>query len=230
MDTVEQMFPFKQGDLVMHKRWSVDLVAAARLAGIPVERMTREAREMATHFPRWLLTLTHDGQAVRCHACQGLIVFDDGTRCVQCGKRFQDLPNGLRTGWFGVMPPVGIDGLTRIKDALLARPPRQHVVGHREGLGNYVLVPLVATYPGDFPSRPPDVFYLPEFRDIPGVPRAEYSHEFHMIGLGRMCLFAAGEWYAQMTCREVLQQRAYPHVIKFLNYANGKKNAFAMVS
>ena len=29
---------------------------------------------------------------------------------------------------------------------------------------------------------------------------------------------------------EVLQQRAYPHVIKFLNYANGKRNAVAIVS
>ena len=27
-----------------------------------------------------------------------------------------------------------------------------------------------------------------------------------------------------------VQQRAYPHVIKMLNYANGKRNAFAIVS
>ena len=70
--------------------------------------------------------------------------------------------------------------------------------------------------------------YLPEFRDIPGVPRAEYSHAFHMIGQGRMCLFAGGEWHDRMTAREVLQQRAYAHVIKFLNYANGKTDAFAI--
>ena len=51
-----------------------------------------------------------------------------------------------------------------------------------------------------------------------------------MLGDGTMCLFAAGQWRRSMTCREVLQQRAYPHVIKLLNYADGKRDAFAIVS
>jgi hypothetical protein len=45
-----------------------------------------------------------------------------------------------------------------------------------------------------------------------------------------MCLFAAGQWSPEMTCREVLQQRAYAHLVKMLRYANGKADAFAVVS
>jgi len=229
-ESIEQVVPIKRGDTVTHRRWPVDLSAAARLAGVELDRLIREAREMAEHFPRWVLAVTRDGEPATCRACDGLVVFDAGVRCASCGKPVRDPPRGSRAGWFGVVPPVGIDGLARIKDALVARPPRRHVVGHRAGLGHYVLVPLVAAYPAGYPAHPPDVFYLPEFRDIPGVPRAEFSHEFHMIGQGRMCLFAAGEWHAGMTAREVLQQRAYAHVIKLLNYANGKTDAFAIVS
>jgi hypothetical protein len=136
----------------------------------------------------------------------------------------------VRAGWFGVMPPIGLDGLAKLRDAIVAKPPPRHVVAQREGLGTYILVPLVVWYPPGYPNIPLEVFYLPEFRKIPGVPRDEYSHAFHMIGTGRMCLFAGGEWNDRMTCREVLQQRAYAHVIKFLNFANGKKDAFAIVT
>jgi hypothetical protein len=226
----EQRFPIKQGDAVVHKRWAVDVAAAARLNSMPVDQLAGEVTEMAAHFPRWLLTIVCEGQPVPCRACEGLHVFDRGARCVQCDQPAKSLPRNCRAGWFGLMPPIGIDGLAAIKDALVARPPRRHVVGRAEALGHYVLVPLVACYAADHPKHPVDVYYLPEFRQIPGVPRDEYSHAFHMIGTGRMCLFAPGDWHERITCREVLQQRAYPHVIKFLNYANGKRDAFAMVS
>jgi hypothetical protein len=225
----EQMFPVKQGDAVVHKRWVVDLAHAGRL-GVPLDAIARDAAEMATHFPRWLLTLVKDGQPVSCRSCDSFLVFDRGVRCVACDRVPRDLPRGTRPGWFGVLPPIGIDGLAKIRNELVAKPPRRHVVGRTEALGHYMLVPLVAAYAADHPKHPFDVYYLPEFRQIPGIPRDEYSHAFHMIGTGRMCLFAPGDWHEHMTCREVLQQRAYPHVIKFLNYANGKKDAFAIVT
>ncbi len=227
---IEQRFPIKQGGAVTHKRWSLDVAVAARLNGMPVDQLAGEARDMAAHFPRWLLTIVCDGQPVPCRACEGLFVFDAGVRCVQCSKAARDLPRNGRAGWFGLMPPIGIEGLANIRDALVARPPRRHVVGRADTLGNYLLVPLVACYAADHPKHPIDVYYLPEFRDIPGVPRNEFSHAFHMIGTGRMCLFAAEDWHDRITCREVLQQRAYAHVIKFLNYANGKHDAFAVVT
>lgn len=225
---IEHAVPIKVGDTVTHRRWKVDLEAAARYAGVAVERLAHEAQEMAAHFPRWLLTLTRDGVPARCRSCDGLYVFENGARCVQCGTT--SVPRNTRGGWFGVMPPIGIDGLAHIKDKLLARPPQRHVVGYREPIGNYILVPVVVAYPAEYPRYPPNVHYLPEFRSIPGIPGDEYSHTFHMIGTGRMCLFTSSEWSEQLTCRDVLQQRAYPHVIKFLNYANGKKDAFAIVS
>lgn len=227
--TLEHTLPVRRGDEVVHRRWSVDLAAAARAAGLTVERMTREAQEMARHFPRWLLVLVRDGYPVQCNTCDTLFVFDGGARCVTCGKAPKDV-RPLRTGWFGLMPPIGIDSLQSIRDPLVAKPPRRHVVGNHDALGTYMLVPLVVQYPAAFPRAAVEVFYLPEFRDIPGMPREEYSHKFHMIGTGRMCLFAPEEWREETTAREVLQQRAYAHVIKFLNYANGKKDAFAIVT
>jgi hypothetical protein len=62
------------------------------------------------------------------------------------------------------------------------------------------------------------------------MPRDAASHEVHLYGSGCMCLFAPGEWRPEMSCREVLQQRAYAHVIKLLNYGNGKRDAFTLVS
>ena len=226
--TLEHALPVRRGDEVVHRRWAVDIAAAARAAGIPVDRMTREATEMARHFPRWVLVLVRDGRVLHCK-CDGVFVFDGGSRCAACGKTSKDARTA-HAGWFGLLPPIGLDGLPVVKRAIVERPPRRHVVGHAEALGTYVLVPLVVQYASGFPRTALDVHYLPEFRDIPGVPRDEYSHTFHMIGATRMCLFAPGDWREELTAREVLQQRAYPHVIKFLNYANGKRDAFAIVT
>ena len=74
------------------------------------------------------------------------------------------------------------------------------------------------------------VAYLPGFFQMPGLPREAPSHRVHMLSGGVMCLFAPNDWRREMTCREVLQQRAYPHVIKMLNYANGSRSAFDIVS
>lgn len=224
----QQQFPTRVGGEVVHRRWDVDIPAAAASAGVPVDRLGREVTDMAAHFPRWLLILAREGQPVLCR-CDGMFVFERGVRCVLCGDPPKDA-RGARAGWFGVLPPIGLDGLARVKAAVTKKPPKRHVVGARAGIGTFMLVPLVVQYPGAYPRDPLDVYYLPEFRDIPGVPVDEYSHTFHMIGRGRMCLFAATEWREDTTPREVLQQRAYPHVIKFLNYANGKKDAFAIVT
>jgi hypothetical protein len=223
-----QQFPTRVGGQVVHKRWSVDVAAAASSAGIGVERLERDAADMTAHFPRWLLVLVREGQPLTC-TCDGLFVFDRGVRCVLCEKAPKE-PRGARAGWFGVLPPIGLEGLARVRDAVTTKPPRRHVVGKRDPIGTFMLVPLVVQYPAAYPRYPLDVYYLPEFRDIPGVPSDEFSHAFHMIGKGRMCLFAPAEWREDSTPREVLQQRAYPHVIKFLNYANGKRVAFSIVT
>jgi hypothetical protein len=104
------------------------------------------------------------------------------------------------------------------------------VVGTHPSIGTYLLVPLVVPIPLGFPLTPLRVHYSPAIRRIKGMPQEEVSHTFHMLSNHQMCLFASGEWHSEMSCRETLQQRAFAHVIKLLNFANGKQSAFAIVS
>jgi hypothetical protein len=161
-----------------------------------------------------------------------MAVFDRGLRCVVCGRKVSPrrLKKRVELGWFGLLPPIGIEGLCRLKESLVARPPSQHLVGQRDGIGHYLLVPLVALYPQGFPQAPVRVAYLPSLFSVKGMPPEQASHAYHMLSGGFMCLFADGEWRRGMTCREVLQQRAYAHVIKLLRYGAGKRDAFASVS
>jgi len=222
-----------QGELVHHE-WPVDVQAACETqpwSRQAPERLSEEVDEMGQHFPRWLLTLADDGSLLRCRACKGMLVFDQGIRCVLCGTELKRraLPRSVQLAWFGLMPPIGIDNLSKIRGALVSRPPPEHVVGHHAQLGHYLLTPLLVVYPEGFPSLPPQVGYLPGFFSIPGVPSG-VGHQHHMLGRGVMCLFAPGQWRPETTVREVLQQRAYPHVVKLLNFANGKHDAFSRVS
>ncbi len=232
MKVLEQVFPRREGDRLVHHRWEVDLETAGRVlhAGDGGTRLRREAAEMAEHFPRWLLTVSLGRDRVLC-GCGGMLVFDRGLRCVICDRRASLSTLGAaQLAWFGLLPPVGLGGLPSLRDRLVARTPRLHVVGEQPSTGTYLLVPLVAVYLGCYPESPPRVAYLPGFFEIRGMPREAPSHEVHLLGGGFMCLFAGGEWRRAMTCREVLQQRAYAHVIKLLNWAAGKRNAFAIVS
>jgi len=103
-------------------------------------------------------------------------------------------------------------------------------IGRKLGLNaNEIRARCMAEF-GAFPEQPLRVAYLPGFFSIPGVPEDAPSHVVHLLGNGVMCLYAPGEWRPELTCREVLQQRAYPHAIKLLNFAAGRRRAFAIVS
>ncbi len=233
MNPVTQLFPRRENGGLVHKTWPLDVdraLEASPGAGLTASRLRQEASEMAAHFPRWLLTLHVCRDVGLCARCKGMLVFDRGLRCVNCDLEARKLPGNARLAWFGLMPPIGIDGLTRVKEGLLAASPAQHVVGRKDGLGHYLLVPLLASYPASFPGSPVEVAYLPGFFRIRGVPAERCSHVYHMFDQGLMCLFAPGQWRPEMTCREALQQRAYAHVVKLLNYANGKLDAFSIVT
>jgi hypothetical protein len=232
---IRQMFPRQENGHIVHKTWDLDLATALAIGGkgrLTADRLESEAGEMAEHFPRWLLTLSRGRDLMTCKHCQGMLVFADGLRCVVCDQLVPRKQASAESNlaWFGLLPPIGVDGLSKIKDRLLNKPPRGHVVGQREDVGSFLLAPLVAVYTNDYPASAPSVFYRPGFFSIPGMPPDTTSHDYHLFGNGQMCLFAAGQWRTEMTIREVLQQRAYAHVIKLLNYANGKKNAFKIVS
>jgi hypothetical protein len=232
---LEQRFPVRQADAIVHQTWIVDLDTAVRVArgtGCSAGRLHLEVTEMGTHLPRWILTPVHGQERIACAACGGMLVFDRGLRCIACDRRRDParLGSQSRLGWFGLLPPIGIDSLARVKRALNRTTPTQHIVGSDPQIGRFLLVPLLVSYPPGFPNHPPQVCYLPAFFQIAGMPPDRPSHAVHLYGSGAMCLFAGGEWRAEMTCRQVLEQRAYAHVVKLLNYANGKRTAFAKVS
>ena len=229
-----QVFPRRDGDGVSHHRWAVDLASARKLArarGLTADRLAQEADEMARHLPRWITTVSQQRRLIRCRRCDGLLVFHRGLRCVACDSAHRGkLARDAHLAWFGLLPPVGIDGLPRVAEGLEGQVPPGHVCGRHESLGRYLLVPLVTTYPPGFPRSEPEVYYQPGFFQLPGMPAERPAHEYHMLDHGRLCLFASGEWRRRTTVRQVLQQRAYAHAIKMLNYANGKTAAFAKVS
>jgi len=232
---LEQVFPRQEHGRIVHKSFTPDLNAAhdfVRCRAFTAERLLREVTEMATHFPRWLLTLGVGRETLACRGCGGLVVFERGARCVLCGREVKrgSVSDATNLAWFGLMPPIGVDGLGRLKESLAARAAARHVVGRREDIGTYLLVPLVAAYHAEYPANAPSVCYLPGIFSIPGMPPDTTSHAYHLFGHGQMCLFASGQWSKEMTVRDVLQQRAYAHVVKLLNYADGKKTAFQIVS
>jgi hypothetical protein len=233
--SIVQTLPRRVGDKVEHLQGLLDLDAArglSRWAGANPARLEREAVQMAQHFPRWLLTVVRGSAPMTCPSCQGMLVFHRGLRCSSCARELlrSRIPQGVQLSWFGLMPPIGIDSLARLRDRLLASAPPRHVVGQSPATGHYLLVPLLATYPEEFPQTWPRITYFKELFSVRGMPGRGPSHTCHMLPDDVMCLFAAGQWRAEMSCREVLQQRAYPHVVKLLNYADGKTNAFAIVT
>ncbi|MFH1807925.1 MAG: hypothetical protein ABIJ09_04230 [Pseudomonadota bacterium] len=234
-DKLTQLFPRRVDGQITHRTWSVDLGTALHVNDLGDgggSRLHREVQEMAEHLPRWVLTVAENSQRIPCPSCGGVLVFDRGIRCAECERALasRQIKRGFLLAWFGLMPPIGIDGLGRLKAAVIKRAPPQHVVGQQAGIGHFLLVPLTAIYPPGFPHRQVKVAYLPGFFSMPGVPSTGMRHDIHMLDQGFMCLFAGGQWQPEMSCREVLQQRAYAHVVKLLNFGNGKKNAFAKVS
>lgn len=232
---IPQSLPRRAAGRVEHVQWNLDVEAASSLLcrpGMDAARLRQEAEEMARHFPRWILTVCRGLQLLTCPSCAGMLVFDRGVRCAACGRELarSRIPRDVRLGWFGLMPPIGIDSLPKVRDALVAKAPARHVVGTSPATGRYLLVPLLAIYPEAFPVDWPRVAYFPEIFSIKGMPPRGSSHICHLLPDDVMCLFAPGQWRPETTCREVLQQRAYAHVVKLLNFANGKSGAFAIVT
>lgn len=232
---VAQMFPRRtKGGVLERVEWELDLETAASFLGAPkagVERLRLEAEEMQRHFPRWVLTLGEPGAFQRCD-CGGPLVFHRGISCAVCAKEHprRNLPRGLRLAWFGTLPPIGIGSLAKVGPSLQRKPPPGHVVGDQPGIGPYLLVPLVVTYPAGFPSLPVEVSYLPGLFEVAGMPVRAPSHTCHLLSNGVMCLFASGQWRPELTVREVVQQRAYAHAVKLLTYADGRHDSFAIVT
>jgi hypothetical protein len=200
-------------------RWTVDLAAAGRVATWARENPTllaQEVAEMATYFPRWVLTVGDGQRRLPCGSCGDVLVFREGKcRCVRCGRALAR--RSAQLAWMGHLPvPVG--GLPRT----LARIQAQAHPGYplvTVGGTPLWLVPVAAFYPADWPRSEPIVRYDSELFRILGIPYAGASH--HIVDTNRMCLYAWSQWRA-VTLRVVLQQRVVNHLASLLKVGDGQ--------
>jgi hypothetical protein len=195
--------------------WEVDRKAAALAMGwVRREEASWRAdlEAMATHFPHWVLVGGSGSQPSRC-ACGGPIAPVDGEmRCALCGKA-RDVEALM---WVGQLPVLARPepSFTAKRDALRTAGFGETEVG---GLA-YLLVPLVVSYPTEWPSLEPGVYYAPQWLTTLQLPLANGS--YHLVGGGRACLFGWGQW-RPMTIAAVLQQRVVNHVVSLLKIAAG---------
>lgn len=200
--------------------WQVDLAAAstaATWARRTPALLEHELAEMAAHFPHWLLALGRADAALPCVACGDTLIFADGAaRCVAC-----DAPATPTTGaqllWLGHLP-----ALVRPGPALERRLPTLAAAGFptvEAGAARYLLVPLTLAYPDEWPHQEPTVRYPEQLLELLGVAPGP-SGVTHMLGDGRACLYAHGQ-YQGASARAVLQQRAVNHLASLLKIAAG---------
>jgi hypothetical protein len=196
--------------------WAPDIGGAARAmpwAGRSSAALLADLESMADYFPHWVLVGTHKGRSVICGAC-GLsgAPIDRAIRCPQC---LAELPaDGLR--WVGHLP-----ALARPEPRFLQRADALRDGGFEDllvGDQRYLLIPLSASYPAEWPNVEPAIRYAPRWLDLAGLPRASASH--HLVGVGQACLYAWGEWQAQ-TVASVLQQRVVNHAASLLKIMAG---------
>lgn len=195
--------------------WVVDDKAARQVmawVGREAAVWRKELAEMAAHFPHWALVGGSKGQPARC-ACGGPLAPTQGAlRCVVCGKPEQ--ADALM--WVGQLPV-----LARPETSFGARRTGLRAAGFAEtevGGLVYLLVPLIVTYPTEWPSLEPSVNYAPQWLTTLGLPLANGS--YHLIGGGRACLFGWQQW-RPMSVAAVLQQRVVNHVVSLLKIAAG---------
>ena len=205
-------------------RWTVDLAAVGKVTRWARENpalLAQEVAEMATYFPRWVLTVG-DGQGrVPCAACGDVLVFREGKcRCVRCGRAGARRSTGL--AWMGHLPiPVG--GLPRTLARITAQPHDGYPL---VTVGNTPLwlVPVVGFYPADWPRSEPLMRYDTTLFRILGLDRVGAAQ--HVIDTNRMCLYAWGQWRA-VTMRVVVQQRVVNHLASLLKIGDGQAPAAA---
>ena len=197
------------------RSWVVDGEAAGQvMSWVRREGAAWQAdlEAMATHFPHWALVGCNGTQPVRCPCGGPLAPMKGALRCVLCGKA------GSATSlmWVGQLPV-----LARAEPSFGERRAALKRAGFAEtevGGLVYLLVPLMVTYPVEWPSLEPGVYYAQNWLTTLGLPVA--NGLYHLVSGGRACLFGWGHW-RPMTVAAVLQQRVVNHVVSLLKIAAG---------
>jgi len=213
------------------REWVLDADAvAARIpwvSGHP-ERFERESREMAEHFPTWVLALGRVGASdywdtgalIHHRQCGAPWVFDVGVRCADCRTPIppeQEPPEGERLIAFAGRVPAAIAGrpwLDKVRLRLAALKEAGDDAGHRrlrawfiKAEGNpFFAPPIFAFFPYNWAQTDPLTMVEPDYFDVLGLPPAHtYPGTHH-----RLCNYA--HW-RDVTLRTVLQQRIVPRVL-----------------
>jgi hypothetical protein len=204
--------------------WDVDGAAAARVADWAARAphlLQADLEGMGSAFPHWLLTGARGGQPAACARCRApLVPTTGGLRCLRCGSAGQ--ADGLL--WMGHLP-----SLARPEPTFAARRRALRQAGFGEaqvGETVYLLVPLTARYPDEWPNVEPRVRYAHRWLEALGLPRSSAVH--HLVQEGRACLYGWGEWQVA-PMHSVLQQRVVNHVASLLKVAAGRCPAEAFI-
>ena len=202
--------------------WLLNLEAASRLQRWSQENpllLQTEAMEMSQHFPSWLLIAVREGKPLRCNKCDELMVYKArGLTCAGCDRDFKgNLRQAkLSVAWIGHLPvPVPTNGL--LLKRLGTNPDSIAPLVKANGQ-SYLLVPLLACYPENWPQLPPLIHYDRGFLNRIGIEGA--GHSTHLVGADgtTMCLYTS--WRA-VTLRVVLQQRVVNHVVSLCKMVEG---------
>jgi hypothetical protein len=196
--------------------WEVDPQAIGKLLRWARRRpqvLQADLEGMFSYFPHWMLVGIAQGRTARCHTCHAPAVPTAGAiRCPACGHEL--VADTL--AWMGLMP-----ALARPEPPFAARRSALQQAGFGEVStpnGEYLLVPLSAFYPSEWPNTEPVIRYAPSWLRAIGLPTA--SGMLHIINGGQACIYSYGQWQAT-AIHHVLQQRMVNHLASLLKIAAG---------
>ncbi len=210
--------------------WELNLEAASRAqrwSRDDTPLLHQEVAEMVEYFPNWLLTVVHDEKPGLCEGCGELLVWKPkGLVCVACDHAFKgNLKQAkFNLAWIGHLP-VPLPQAGPLLKRLRAKPnPAAPLI--EVGEQSYLLVPLLASYPENWPQHAPPIRYDRAFLDWIGIKAS--GHTTHLVGVDgtTMCLYAA--WHA-VTLRVVLQQRVVNHVVSLFKIGQGVSTSEAFL-
>lgn len=208
--------------------WEVDQAAAARAAPWAKrqpERLAADVAGMAAYFPHWLLCATSGGAPARCPECAAHLVPAAGAiRCPAWHALDSAAIRADGLAWIGHLP-----ALARPEPAFERRRAALAGAGFEEARAgglDYLLVPLLAAYPREWPGAEPLMRYSGRWLDAAGLPRANAG--YHLIGQGQACIFAYGQWQAA-AIHEVIQHRMANHVASLFKIMAGQPAAKAFI-
>lgn len=208
------------------RRWEVDkeaIIQRVPWAARDPELLEEELRELALHFPTFLVTVGDwrregeawggSGRLRSCAACQGLLVFDRGLVCADCGASAEDVTRPL-LGIVGRIPAL-LEGrpfhraakerllLLRNEDRAQARAFSDYFM-KVEGRA-FFAPPIYVYFPPNWRKNDPFVMVRPDYFDVLAIP----PDHIYPGTTFRLCNYAT---WREVSLRTVLQQRIVPRI------------------